>query len=415
MTHTVGIVGCGFIVNKAHVPSLAKSTNGYVKGFYDIKKDSAEAMKDTYLKLLTKTKHPLLSEAQANTKVYDDLDEMIKDVDIVDIAVPPKYHLEITRKAFNNGKHVICEKPLCRTWWEAKQNEDLVKIAKEKKLVFLMHTQGMFNPLIMTGQGLLHDQKIIGNITKIRTLHQGADPKWTVALASLWDKEHSGGGALMDIGPHAFAGMWYWLNGAKVTSVKSEKIEHVIPERKIAGELTKVKVDDDAHITINWEDASGNKIVGELEATWDKKDWYEGKVGSSLAPDLYYEVHGTDGIFSFPQVKPIPPTVFFKITRQDGSIEKKNFKPPPGGYEEVVFFDEIFHNIDGKVKPRNDLEYAIDMMKVFGAAYLSEKNGRKEVTIDEFTKHCEGIAKGSDDAEKQALDIISDLIAPLEK
>src|SRR6185312_2347209 len=34
------------------------------------------------------------------------------DIDIIDVSTPPDSHFELTRRAIETGKHVICEKPL---------------------------------------------------------------------------------------------------------------------------------------------------------------------------------------------------------------------------------------------------------------------------------------------------------------
>lgn len=64
--------------------------------------------------------------------VYADAMELVKDpaVDIVDICVPTPYHADIVVAALKAGKHVFCEKPLCRTAAEAKKIVAAVKAAK---------------------------------------------------------------------------------------------------------------------------------------------------------------------------------------------------------------------------------------------------------------------------------------------
>ena len=49
--------------------------------------------------------------------VYDDAFDMITDpdIDIVDICVPTPEHSDLVCAALAVGKHVFCEKPLCRT------------------------------------------------------------------------------------------------------------------------------------------------------------------------------------------------------------------------------------------------------------------------------------------------------------
>ena len=68
--------------------------------------------------------------------VYDNCDEMIKDpkIDIVYIATPHNLHYEYLLKSIKNGKHVFREKAITVN---AKQLDEVVAIAKEKKLVIV--------------------------------------------------------------------------------------------------------------------------------------------------------------------------------------------------------------------------------------------------------------------------------------
>jgi len=67
--------------------------------------------------------------------VYADAMKLIKeaDVDIVDICVPTVDHAKLAIAALAAGKHVFCEKPLCRT---AAEVEKIVAAAKKAKGFF---------------------------------------------------------------------------------------------------------------------------------------------------------------------------------------------------------------------------------------------------------------------------------------
>lgn len=68
--------------------------------------------------------------------VYTDLLEMAqsKELDAVYIASPNSSHFEQCKILLENGKHVICEKPLCA---QKSKVEFLQKLAKEQQVVFL--------------------------------------------------------------------------------------------------------------------------------------------------------------------------------------------------------------------------------------------------------------------------------------
>ena len=71
----------------------------------------------------------------AGVTVYDDALKLIReaDVDMIDICVPTADHAKLAIAALKAGRHVFCEKPLCRTAAEAKA---IVAAAKRAKGFF---------------------------------------------------------------------------------------------------------------------------------------------------------------------------------------------------------------------------------------------------------------------------------------
>ena len=67
--------------------------------------------------------------------VYDDPMKLIKeaDVDMIDICVPTADHAKLAIAALKAGRHVFCEKPLCRT---AAEVREIVAAAKKAKGFF---------------------------------------------------------------------------------------------------------------------------------------------------------------------------------------------------------------------------------------------------------------------------------------
>ncbi len=100
----IGSIGCGGVVQYAHMPAY-KKVNFNVVAAYDINKETA-------VKLAQEFNIP---------KVYDSVDELLADpkVEIVDIAVPPWAQLEIVEKVAAAGKHMLCQKPLADDFSDA--------------------------------------------------------------------------------------------------------------------------------------------------------------------------------------------------------------------------------------------------------------------------------------------------------
>lgn len=66
--------------------------------------------------------------------VTENYDELLKSVDSVYIVSDCNIRYEQIKKALLNGKHVLCESPICL---ETKQCQELMKLAKEKKCILM--------------------------------------------------------------------------------------------------------------------------------------------------------------------------------------------------------------------------------------------------------------------------------------
>ena len=69
--------------------------------------------------------------------------EFLRGIDAVYIASPHETHYSYAKEALENGKHVLCEKPLCFTQAEA---EELFAIAKEKHVVLMEAVKTAYCP-----------------------------------------------------------------------------------------------------------------------------------------------------------------------------------------------------------------------------------------------------------------------------
>ncbi|TML88966.1 MAG: Gfo/Idh/MocA family oxidoreductase [Actinobacteria bacterium] len=96
----IGIVGAGAIVNAGHLPSYRKA------GF------NVVAIADTNLEAAQET-----AREWGVPAAYRSVDELLEDskVEVVDIAVTPNAQFQIASKAFEAGRHALCQKPLAET------------------------------------------------------------------------------------------------------------------------------------------------------------------------------------------------------------------------------------------------------------------------------------------------------------
>ena len=184
-------------------------------------------------------------------KVYGSVDEMFthaEDFDAVLIATPHKTHEEIAIRAFELGKHVLCDKPAGATIGQAgRMTAEAGKYNRMYALIFHQRTLDKFRYIKqILDCGELGDLKraMIVNSVYFRTAHYHHSGSWR----SSWNGE--GGGVLINQGAHILD-MWQWLLGMP------KKIYAQIP----FGKYNDFAVDDEATVSMQYENGMTGTIM----------------------------------------------------------------------------------------------------------------------------------------------------------
>ncbi len=139
----IGIVGCGGIVNYAHLPAYRQQ--GFrVLACYD--QDAGKARK-------TAAEHGI-------PRVAASLEEMLADpaIDILDIAITPWDQARVASQAIAAGKHLLCQKPLSDDYASAAR---VVEEAKQVGVKLAVNQQMRWNAGIRVSKQLI-EQGAIG-------------------------------------------------------------------------------------------------------------------------------------------------------------------------------------------------------------------------------------------------------------
>lgn len=171
-------------------------------------------------------------------------------VDVVTVAAPNDLHCQITCDAAAAGKHVICEKPLCRTLEEA----DRMIAACREAGVYLMYAEELlFAPKYVRAKTLV-DEGALGRpfLVKQSEEHSGPHMPW------FWDIDRSGGGVLLDMGCHSIEYARWVLGKPPVKSVSATMGTYVHKD--------KTRGEDHSICIVEYE---GRK-VGHAENSWAK-------------------------------------------------------------------------------------------------------------------------------------------------
>lgn len=136
----VGVLGAGHL-GKIHLRLLNESPKYKLIGFYDPDDINGKKVAEEF-----------------GYPFFDNINELIDSVDVVDIVTPTLSHYDCAKKAMQNGKHVFIEKPITNTFEEA---EDLLVLEKENNVKGQVGHVERFNPAFLSVKGKIQDPMFI--------------------------------------------------------------------------------------------------------------------------------------------------------------------------------------------------------------------------------------------------------------
>ena len=337
-------------------------------------------------------------------KLYSDLDEVIAagNTDLVDICTQPFLHAPLSIKALNAGLHVMCEKPISRSWLET---EPLINSWKSSGKFYQHNENWLFEPEYYTVRKLVQSGAIGELITMFLTqAHGGPEGR-----GAFWNPAMGGGGSLLDNGIHAIGAAWFvagldWQPAA-VRAVAPFGMATRMSQRILDGRYQTVQVDDDAHILIRFENTTtGAWCTAHIEGSWSFQD----------SPPTQY----------------IGSTGRIEMAQQDGRQVARVFDAHGNHYDVPVsgptwvhwpssFYGEILNMVQCIVAGEQSImtpQFGADCSSIVGAAYLSEKQGRKAVTLQEFQQFARSIAAKHADDKAAANDaLVNELLSAVRR
>jgi predicted dehydrogenase len=186
-------------------------------------------------------------------RVFRDYREMLvePDIEMVTIAAPNYLHAQMVADAANAGKHVVCEKPLCRTLEEA---DEMIDVCRSKGVLLMYAEELFFTPKYVKAKEMA-DNGAFGKIYLVKQSekHFGPHADW------FWDVERSGGGVFVDMGCHGIAFCSWFLNRSPITSVYCQLGTYVHAD--------KTKGDDNSLCILEFESGA----VGVVEDSWARR------------------------------------------------------------------------------------------------------------------------------------------------
>ena len=238
-----GIIGCGAIGQRRHIPECHANPHSVVAALCDPNEQRVKELAAKY-----------------GSAAYTDWKHMLADADIDAVVVcgPNSVHGEQSIAALKAGKHVLCEKPMATSRDEAKAM--LAAAKKSKKYLMIGLNQRLMAPHVKAKEILASGR--LGNVIAFRTAFQHPGPEgWSVDGAKSWffQKGSAFMGVTGDLGVHK-ADLMRWLLGQEFAEVGG--FITTLDKRSPDGKL--IPLDDNAYLTLR----TTGGIVGSMILSW---------------------------------------------------------------------------------------------------------------------------------------------------
>jgi predicted dehydrogenase len=217
----IAIIGAGYWGTNL-IRNFYALENCEVKYVCDLEKSKLDKVKKNYPTILT------ITDAR---KIFND-----KEIKAVAIATSTETHFSLAKQALEKGKHVFIEKPMTRT---SAQAEELIKIAKKKKLIIQVdHTFLYHGPIIKIKE--IIDSGELGNLFYFDSQR--------INLGLIQHDIN----VIWDLAPHDISILKFWYP-EKIVSVSAIGTRHIVNKKEELAHITlKYKTGLMAHIHVSW-------------------------------------------------------------------------------------------------------------------------------------------------------------------
>ncbi len=336
----IGIIGCGKIAQKRHIPEYLENVDANLVGFYDLNQARAKEISETF-----------------GGTAFDSIEDLLADpsIDAVSVCTANHTHAAITIQALQAGKHVLCEKPMATTLEDCQAMVDAANKAGKVLVIGqnqrLTKTHKKARELIRNGE--------IGQIIGFRTTFGHGGPEtWSIDPGKntwFFDKNIAVMGAMADLGIHK-TDLLLFLTDQKIVETTAHLT--TIDKRGADGEL--IKVDDTAICVYQLE----NGAIGTMTASWT---FYGPEDNTTI-------IYGTKGIMRLYEDPQFSIQLFLKggekIYHQIDTIQTNENQTSSGVID--AFVESVITGQGGELAAGKVLE----SMKVIFASIESSQTGK---------------------------------------
>ncbi len=322
----IGMIGCGMIAQRAHLPAFAECENVAIMALCDINKKTLKAVGAKY----------------SSSALYTDYKQLLKEacVDAVSIATPNYLHAPMTIAAARVKKHVLVEKPMATTM---KELDRMVAAAKNNGVILMVEQPRRFQPAFQIARKIMASG-MLGKLYSIRgRLGHGGPEKWSPTGKWFFRRRQAGGGTGLDLGIHV------------LDTIRFIVERPVVEVMGMTAQVAKKNTDVEDNMVVILRFADG--ALGQVEAAW-----------TQLPPGDCYDVYCEKGNLFIVKGK-----VTVKLNSPAGSFQPQVPDKSEYGNPYQYFADCV----ERGEKPFIDGAEGAKSTEVILAAFLSQKTGKR--------------------------------------
>ena len=232
----VGLIGTGFGAS-LHLSALRENADFFTSAICSRRPERARA---------AALDHGIPSHSA-------DYRELVRDSDVeaVIVASPPHLHHAMAIAALEEGKHVLCEKPMARNLAEAR---DMQRIAERVGVVAMVNNQLRFLPVRvriheLIGEGYIGEPHAASVVVHRSSLNDPNDRPWGWLM-----EQEKAGGMLGATGAHYLDALRWWFGDVKAVA---GAVSTMVRQRRLPDASAMAKVDADDNFSVILRFANG--------------------------------------------------------------------------------------------------------------------------------------------------------------
>ena len=304
---------------------------------------------------------------QEGYSAYESYEQVLADdeVDVVLIATPNDVHKDLALKAFEAGKHVICEKPVTLS---VEDFREMTAAAEQAGRVLMVHQNRRWDEDFLIIKQM-YNEKTIGELFRLESRVHGAN-----GIPGDWRHlEQYGGGMLLDWGVHLLDQVLFMVD-SRITSVSS-RLSFILGD----------EVDDGFEAVLQFENGVSALIEVGTTNFIPLPRWYvKGTEGTGVIDDWSLSgrtvTRNQDAVKVEP--KPIQAGVGLTKTMAPPSEEATITGALPEPFRQPSsFFDNFAAVIDGTAEPIVKNGEVLRVLNLIEAIFESARTGE---TLKDF-------------------------------